>query len=63
MAESLCNIAIKSYGCPKCGAKPEEYCKFPSGGKKWPPHKERMHQLNKNDMQKGVIPGYKAILF
>jgi hypothetical protein len=41
MARSLFYDTVQKVDCPKCGQKAGNYCRYPSGGRKHPPHKER----------------------
>lgn len=37
--------AVKLHRCPKCGQQAGEQCLKPSGGKTWPPHRERVDAM------------------
>lgn len=39
--------AVIQVGCSRCGSTSGFHCKTPSGKKAWPPHTERIIEMNK----------------
>lgn len=39
--------AVNQVDCPKCKAVATQYCRTPKGRKAWPPHGERVQEVQK----------------
>jgi hypothetical protein len=58
MATAISTTATEKYTCPKCGAKPGEYCKTPKGRETNTPHGQRITLCSREDWDNSQIQGF-----